>query len=192
MAEISGERPPAKQKSAAREIPETLVLALLFALVIRTFVVEVYQVSGSSMTNTLFDHERVLVNKFTYRILREPQPGDIIVFKYPRQPDRDFIKRVVAVEGDTVELRDGQVFVNGVPFAEAATVRLSSNDFAPYQVPEGSVFVLGDNRNNSEDSRYFGEVPLSNIRGLAFARIWPLNRMGGLAGPEQEDLAQGR
>jgi len=192
MAEIPDEKPQVKRKSAAREMVETLALALLFALVVRTFVVEVYQVSGSSMTNTLYNHERVLVNKFTYKVIREPQPGDVIVFKYPREPNRDFIKRVVAVAGDTVELQDGQVLVNGAPFLEADTVRLSTSDFGPYEVPDGSVFVLGDNRNNSEDSRYFGEVPLDNIRGLAFARIWPLDRVGGLAGPDQGDLAQGR
>jgi len=184
MAETSEERPPVRQKSPLRELLETLVLALLFALVVRTFVAEVYQVSGSSMTNTLFDQQRVLVNKFVYRVLREPQPGDIIVFRYPRQPEREFIKRVVAVAGDTVELRAGQVYVNGEPFPEAPTVRLSHGDFGPYEVPAESVFVLGDNRANSEDSRYFGQVPLTYIRGLAVARIWPVSAVSGLGAPE--------
>jgi len=187
MADVSEERPAVKRKSPVRELVETLVLALLLALVIRTFVVEVYQVSGSSMTNTLHDHERVLVNKFIYHVLRDPEPGDIIVFQYPRQPERDFIKRVVAVAGDTVEMRGGEVYVNGEPFPEVSTVRLSAGDFGPYVVPEDSVFVLGDNRSNSEDSRYFGEVPLEYIRGLAFARIWPISEIGGLASPAQGD-----
>lgn len=186
MADVSEERPAVKRKSPVLELLETLVLALLFALVIRTFVVEVYQVSGHSMTNTLHDHERVLVSKFVYR-LRDPQPGDIVVFRYPRQPERDFIKRVVAVSGDTVEMRGGEVYVNGVLFPEVSTVRMSGGDFGPYVVPEDSVFVLGDNRSNSEDSRYFGEVPLEYIRGLAFARIWPITEISGLASPAQGD-----
>jgi len=180
------EKSPVPRKSPLQELVETLVLALVFALIIRTFVVEVYQVSGHSMTNTLHDHERVLVNKFIYRF-RDPQPGDIIVFKYPRQPDRGFIKRVVAVEGDAVEIRGGKVYVNGELFPEVDTVRMSGGDFGPYVVPEDSVFVLGDNRSNSEDSRYFGEVPIENIRGLAVARIWPLSAIGALASPAQGD-----
>ncbi|MBY6275452.1 signal peptidase I [Symbiobacterium thermophilum] len=186
MADVPDERPAVRRKSPLREVLETLVLALLFALIIRTFVVEVYQVSGSSMTNTLYDQERVLVNKFIYKLVRDPRPGDIIVFKYPRQPERDFIKRVVAVAGDTVEMRGGVVYVNGEPFNEAPTVRLSAGDFGPVVVPPDSVFVLGDNRSNSEDSRYFGEVPLSHIRGLAVARIWPLTEISALAPPAAE------
>lgn len=187
MAEITEVPPRGSRKSPMRELLETIILALVVALVIRTFVVEVYRVDGSSMENTLHSEERVLVNKFIFRFgLRPPHPGDIIVFQYPKQPDRDFIKRVVAVAGDTVEIRGGKVFVNGRPFPEAATVRLSNRDFGPYQVPPNSVFVLGDNRNNSEDSRYFGEVPLANIRGLAFARIWPLGRISGFTNPVTE------
>ncbi len=185
MTDAPEARPAARRRSPLRDVLETLVLALLFAFVIRTFVVEVYQVSGNSMTNTLHDQERVLVNKFIYKI-RDPQPGDIIVFKYPRQPDREFIKRVVAVGGDTVEMRGGVVYVNGEPFNEAPTVRLSAGDFGPVVVPPDSVFVLGDNRSNSEDSRYFGEVPLSHIRGLAVARIWPLTEISALALPAAE------
>jgi signal peptidase I len=187
MAEITEVPPRGSRKSPMRELLETIILALVVALVIRTFVVEVYRVDGSSMENTLHSEERVLVNKFIFRFgLRPPQPGDIIVFQYPKQPDRDFIKRVVAVAGDTVEIRGGRVFVNGKPFPEAATVRLSNRDFGPYPVPPNAVFVLGDNRNNSEDSRYFGEVPLERIRGLAFARIWPLPRISGFANPVKE------
>lgn len=181
MAEITEVPASRKRKSPLRELGETLILALLVALVIRGFVVEVYRVDGSSMEHTLRTREQVLVNKFIYRF-RSPQPGDVIVFKYPKQPDRDFIKRVVAVAGDTVELRSGLVYVNGQPFPEVETVRMTTQNFAPHAVAPNSVWVLGDNRNNSEDSRYFGEVPLENIRGLAFARFWPLTRMGKLAG----------
>lgn len=187
MAEITEVPPRGSRKSPMRELLETIVLALLVALVIRTFIVEVYRVDGSSMENTLRTEERVLVNKFLYKFhLREPRPGDIIVFQYPKQPDRDFIKRVVAVTGDTVEMKDGQVFVNGQPFPEASTVRMTTHDYGPYRVPPDSVFVLGDNRNNSEDSRYFGQVPLANVRGLAFGRIWPLTRLSGFANPVTE------
>lgn len=184
MAEITEVPPPGARKSPRRELFETVILALIVALVIRHFVVEVYRVDGSSMENTLHTEERVLVNKFIYRWqIRSPQHGDIIVFQYPRQPDRDFIKRVVAVAGDRVELREGRVYVNGVLFPEAATVRMTDQDMGPVTVPADSVWVLGDNRTNSEDSRFFGEVPLRNIRGLAFARIWPLTRIGGFANP---------
>ncbi|MFZ5827972.1 MAG: signal peptidase I [Bacillota bacterium] len=184
MAEITEVPPPGKRKSPLRELLETIILALVVALVIRTFVVEVYRVDGSSMENTLHTEERVLVNKFLFRWgIREPEHGDIIVFQYPRQPDRDFIKRVVAVAGDTVELREGKVYVNGILFPEVPTVRMTDQDFPPRVVPEGAVWVLGDNRNNSEDSRYFGQVPLRNIRGLAFARIWPLSRASGFTNP---------
>lgn len=186
MAEITEVPPPGKRKSPMRELLETIIMALLVALVIRTFVVEVYRVDGSSMENTLHTEERVLVNKFLYRLFRDPQPGDVIVFQYPRQPDRDFIKRVVAVGGDTVEMRAGEVYVNGKLFPEVSTVRMTNQDLTPRTVPAESVWVLGDNRNNSEDSRYFGQVPLKNIRGLAFARIWPLSRISGLVNPVKE------
>lgn len=183
MAEITEVPPPGKRKSPLRELLETVILALLIALVIRTFVVEVYRVQGSSMANTMASGERVLVNKFIYDWLRLPRQGDIIVFQYPRQPDRDFIKRVVAVAGDKVEIKAGKVYVNGRLMPEAPTVIMTDQDFPEYPVPPDSVFVLGDNRNNSEDSRFFREVPLKNIRGLAFLRIWPLARVSGFVNP---------
>lgn len=192
MAEITEVPPPGKRKSPMRELIETVILALIVALVIRTFVVEVYRVDGSSMENTLHTEERVLVNKFIY-LIREPSYGEIIVFQYPRQPERDFIKRVVAVAGDTVELRAGQVYVNEKLYPEVTTVRMTDQDMQAKVVPDGSVWVLGDNRNNSEDSRIFGQVPLKNIRGLAMARIWPLNRLSGFANPvEDSGVSLGR
>jgi len=173
VAEITEVPPPGKRKGPIRELVETIILALIIALAIRTFAVEVYRVEGNSMETTLHSGERVLVNKFLYKWLRPPKPGEIIVFRYPVEPDRDFIKRVVAVAGDTVEIRVGKVYVNGQLFPEAPTARVSDEDSDPRLVPPDSVWVLGDNRNNSEDSRWFGEVPLQNIRGLAFFRIWP-------------------
>ncbi len=164
-----------KRKNPIREVVETVVIALLIALVIRTFVVEVFVVDGRSMEPTLKTGERLLVNKFTYR-LNEPQPGEVIVFRYPRQPDRDFIKRVMAVPGDKIEIKRGHVFVNGQEVAEPYLQFRGEGDWPVREVPPESVWVLGDNRNNSEDSRYFGEVPLKNIKGRAFFRFWPLGR----------------
>lgn len=176
MADITEIPPRGKRKGPVRELIEVVVLAVLIALVIRTVGVEVYRVQGSSMETTLHDGERVLVNKFLYWI-RPPRPGDIIVFRYPRQPDRDFIKRIVALAGDKVEMRAGKVYVNGQLFTEAPGVRLSEEDSDKVEtVPPDSVWVLGDNRNNSEDSRIFHAVPLENIRGMAFFRVWPLSR----------------
>lgn len=186
MAQITEVPPPGKRKTPMREIIETVILALVIALVIRTWVVEVYRVQGLSMESTLHHGERVLVNKFLYAWVRSPRPGDIVVFRYPRQPDRDFIKRVVGVAGDKVEIKAGRVYVNGRQLPEAPTVRASDQDFPVATVPENSVWVLGDNRNNSEDSRYFGEVPLGNIRGEAFFRIWPPLRASGFVNPVAE------
>ena len=178
MADITEVPPPGKRKSPTREVLETLALALIIALVIRWQLVEVYRVEGTSMEATLHSGERVLVNKFTYRYVRGPKPGDIVVFQYPKEPDRDFIKRVVAVAGDSVEIREGKVYVNGQLFSEAPSVRLSEEDSpAEVTVPPDSVWVLGDNRNNSEDSRWFGPVSLAYIRGMAFFRVWPLSHM---------------
>jgi signal peptidase I len=190
MADITEVPPPGKRKTPMRELLETVILAILIAVVVRTFVVEVYRVQGTSMETTLHNDERVLVNKFLFKLVRQPEPGDVIVFQYPRQPDRDFIKRVVAVAGDRVEMREGKVYVNGQPFPEAPGVRLSDEDLEGVKVvPADNVWVLGDNRSNSEDSRYFGPVPLENIRGLAFVRIWPLQRICGFVNPV--DLAVG-
>lgn len=185
MAQITEVPPPGKRKTPLRELIETLVLALVIALVIRTFIVEVYKVEGSSMESTMHTGERVLVNKFLFQWVRPPQPGDIIVFKYPRQPDRNFIKRVVAVAGDKVEMKAGKVYVNQRIFLEAATVLPTDQDAPAAVVPEDSIWVMGDNRNNSEDSRYFGEVPLQNIRGLAFFRFWPPQNISGFVNPVQ-------
>lgn len=190
MAQITEVPPPGNRKSPTRELLETVIVALAIALALRLFVVEVYYVDGSSMEATLHDHERVLVNKFLYRF-RMPKPGEVIVFQYPRQPDRDFVKRVVAVAGDTVEMRAGKVYVNDQLFTEAPSALLSDDDSDKKTVPPDSVWVLGDNRNNSEDSRMFGPVPLENIRGLAFFRIWPLGRLCRFTNPEEHPAGGG-
>lgn len=186
MADITEIPHRGKRKNPIRELVETLVLAVIIALVIRSFVVEVYHVEGPSMESTLHTGQRVLVNKLIYR-LRKPQPGDIVVFQYPKDPERDFIKRVVAVAGDRVELREGKVYVNGRLFPEAPGARLSDEDSEqPEVVPMGSIWVLGDNRVNSDDSRMFGSVSLQYVRGEAFFRIWPLGSICRFVNPVAE------
>lgn len=155
---------------------ETLLVALVLALVVRAFVVESFIVDGPSMRPTLESRERLLVNKFVYRF-RDPRPGEIIIFRYPLQPDRDFVKRVLAVGGETVQLVDGQVIVDGKPVREPYVFNKGRSDYPKVVVPPGYVFVLGDNRTNSEDSRIFGFVHRRFIKGKAFLRWWPPGRL---------------
>ncbi|MBS3938011.1 MAG: signal peptidase I [Peptococcaceae bacterium] len=166
---------PKTWKSELFEWGKAFALAVILALVIRMFLVEVYVVDGHSMQPTLLHEERVLVNKFTYRIA-EPSSLDVIVFRYPKEPWRDFIKRIVAVEGQTVEVREGKVFVNGQALDEPYLQSPTHGVFGPEVVPEGTVFVMGDNRNFSLDSRdvSVGFVPLGNVKGKAMGVFWPL------------------
>ncbi len=128
------------------------------------------------MEPTLHDSERLFVNKLVYRF-RPPARGDIIVFRYPRSPDRDFIKRVVAIGGETVEIVEGRVLVNGRFLEEEYGTIPDHTHYPRTEVPSGCLFVLGDNRRNSEDSRFFGFVPLENVKGRAFLLYWPLERL---------------
>lgn len=167
-------------KSALREIVETVLVALVIALLIRHFIVEVFVVEGHSMEPTLHHGERLLVNKFIYRF-RAPQRGDIIVFRYPYGSGRDFIKRVIAVGGDRVEARDDVVYVNGKPLDEPYLRYRHTGTWAPRVIPPGFLWVMGDNRDNSEDSRVFGEISLQYVKGKAFLRFWPFQRWSTLA-----------
>ncbi len=167
---------PGTRRRAALELVETIAVALVLALLVRAFVLESFLVIGYSMEPTLHNGERLFVNKLVYRI-REPQRGDIVVFRYPFNPSRDFIKRVVAVAGETVEIREGRVFVDGRFLMEPY---VQSQDFATHPavlVPPGHVYVLGDNRRNSEDSRVFGPFPTRYVKGRAFLLYWPLSRL---------------
>ena len=152
----------------------TLTSAALMALVIRYFIVEHYVVDGPSMLPTLHDGEHLLVNKIVY-FLREPAHGEIIVFRYPRDHTRDFIKRVIAVGGDTIEITDGHVFVNDVLMNEDYIAEKTRTEYPKQTVPEGTIFVCGDNRRNSLDSRFpdVGFVPLELVKGKASVIIWP-------------------
>lgn len=169
------------RKSPLREWAETLAVAVVVALLIRGFVVQVYLVEGVSMEPTLHSSERLLVNKFIYRF-RDPAPGEIVVLQDPTQ-GRELIKRVIAVAGETVEVRSGVVYVDGRPLDEPYknTLYTQYADTPPVLVPEGTIYVMGDNRGRSYDSRMMGPVSIDNVDGKAFFMFWPLNRFA--AGP---------
>ena len=153
----------------------TLVSAAVYATLIVTFGVQVARVEGQSMAPTLENQDRLIVNKFAY-VIGTPRPGDIVMLNYPRDPDKSFVKRVIAEEGDRVKIEDGRVYVND---------RLMADDFVPPEyrshddhpeilIPPGYYYVLGDHRNNSSDSREWGMVPKKYITGRVQLRWWPI------------------
>lgn len=161
----------------------SIIIAVALAFCIRTFLVEPYMVDGSSMYPSLKHQERLIVNKLG-GFISEPQRGEIIVFRYPKDQTRDYIKRVIAVGGDTVEMVNGKVFVNGQQLVENYIYKQDPkgpnlSDFPKSTVPMDTVFVLGDNRNNSADSRFrdVGFVPLSLVKGRAVCAFWPISSM---------------
>jgi signal peptidase I len=161
------------------ELVHDLSVAVLFCFFLITFVAQAFRVQGTSMLPLLEDGERIIVNKFIYRF----QPidrGDVVVFWYPKDPSVSFIKRVVGVPGDMVELRSGLLHVNGRRIEEQY-LRPQFNDgetHTPVEVSKGYYYVLGDHRNSSNDSRNWGEVPEKYIYGKAFFRFWPLSKSG--------------
>jgi signal peptidase I len=178
----SGEerRPPRKKSGGALEY--LVILLVSFALVfgfVRPFVMEAFWIPSGSMIPTLEIGDRVLVNKFIYRFM-EPRRGDIIVFQSVDNPDEDLIKRVVGLPGDTIAVRRGHLLLNGERQKEPyLNKKLPDRSFyAKTKVPKGHVFVMGDNRGNSADSRVFGPLPKKNIEGEAFLRFWPPHRIG--------------
>lgn len=158
-----------------KEWGTSFVVAIALAMLIRTFIVELYMVEGPSMTPTLLNGERLVVSKFIYRF-QKPVKGEVVIFRYPRDPSRDFIKRVIATAGDTIEIRDGRVFVNGQLLDEDYIKEKTRGSYPLSTVPAGTVFVMGDNRNNSEDSRFpeVGFVPLELLKGKAILVFWPV------------------
>jgi signal peptidase I len=163
--------------NTVRDILETVLIALLIAVLVRAFVIERFLVDGPSMEPTLWDSQSLLVNKLAYRF-SSPKRGDIVVFRYPLDPQRDYVKRCVAVGGDSVEMRLGRLYVNG-QLKEEPYVRFPGLfEMKSVTVPEDSIFVMGDHRTNSEDSRMFGPVKLSLVKGKAVLVIWPLKDMG--------------
>jgi signal peptidase I len=155
----------------------SILIAVVLALFIRYFIVELYLVEGPSMRPTLVNGERLVVNKFIY-YFKTPQRGEIIVFRYPRDPSRDFIKRVIGVPGDMIEVRDGRVFRNGELLEEPYILEVTRGGMPASKVPEGHLFMMGDNRNNSEDSRSraVGFVPYEMVKGKAVMVFWPLGQ----------------
>jgi signal peptidase I len=154
---------------------KTLVSAAVYAILIVTFGFQVARVEGQSMAPTLEDQDRLIVNKLVYRI-GEPRRGDIVMLYYPLNPDKSFVKRVIAEEGDTVRIVDGRVYVNDIPLKDdyVPSEFRSHDDWGPQVIPEGYDFVMGDHRNNSSDSRHWGMVPKRYIIGKVQLRWWPV------------------
>jgi signal peptidase I len=154
---------------------KTLMSAAVYAVLIVTFGFQVARVEGQSMAPTLEDQDRLIVNKLVYRI-SDPRRGDIVMLYYPLNPDKSFVKRVIAEEGDTVRIVDGRVYVNDIPLKDdyVPPEFRSHDDWGPQVIPEGYYFVMGDHRNNSSDSRTWGFVPKKYIIGKVQLRWWPV------------------
>ena len=186
-----------KKKSGLRENVEAILLAIVIALFIRTFIVQAFKIPSGSMMETLLIGDHILVNKFVYGIkipftdktlipIGDPKREDIIVFKYPEDPDLDFIKRVIGMPGDVIEIRNKKVFVNDElmetdysRFTDSKSIpaSLTTRDhLGPIIVPPNALFVLGDNRDNSKDSRFWGFVDYSAVKGKAFMIYWSWNK----------------
>ncbi len=195
-----------QKKSVVREYFESIVIAVILALFVRTWAVQAFKIPTGSMENNLLIGDHLLVNKFVFAPslgageravlpMREIRRGDIVVFKYPDEPDRDFIKRVIGLPGESLELRNKRVYVNGTPLEESYvhfldpeghSQEVTSFDvrerYGPVRVPEGQYFVMGDNRDNSQDSRYWGFLPRSYIKGKALMIYWSYDSQGGGSG----------
>lgn len=170
-----------KKKSLLREYAEALFLALLLALFIRTFVVQAFKIPSGSMIPTLLVGDQILVDKLVYKF-RKPERGDIMVFKYPEDETRDFIKRLIGLPGDKLEIRNRVVYINDKPLDETAYAYHEStsngyysdvrDNFGPSLIPEKKYFMMGDNRENSQDSRFWGFLDEDKIVGRAFIIYW--------------------
>ncbi|GAB4295316.1 MAG: signal peptidase I [Desulfuromonadia bacterium] len=192
---LAGE--PPRKKHLIREYAESIIVAVILALIIRTFIVQAFKIPSGSMEDTLLIGDHLLVCKFFYGTkvpfidkkflpIRDPKRGDVIVFEYPEDPSKDFIKRVVGTPGDVVEGRDKKVYVNGQLYVDPHEVHKEStiiprdqnprDNFGPITVPPDSYFVMGDNRDRSYDSRFWGFVPSAKIKGLAFIKYWSWDR----------------
>src|SRR5947199_1206265 len=165
---------------AILEIIQALALAVIISVVLNLFVVQVTEVRQRSMETTLLQNDRVLVSKVDYRFT-SPQPGDIVVFNPTIDTSIPYVKRIVAVAGETVELRDGNLYVNGklrfFPEAHGVSLQQSPDIKYPYKVPDGYFFAMGDNRQSSQDSRFFGAQPYNRIIGKVILRFWPPDRL---------------
>jgi len=167
-------------RKVIKEIFTTVLLAFILALLIRTYVVEARVIPSGSMLPTIQQWDRVLVNKLVYNF-KEPERGDIIVFEAPVNmgENQDFIKRVIGLPGETVEIKKGKVYINGKPLEEDYILEAPNYDFGPVKVPPDCLFVLGDNRNASYDSHLWNVwLHIDKVKGEAFLRYWPPNRIG--------------
>jgi len=192
---LSAEKKPEKKsgkksKSGLRENIEAILIAIVRALFIRTFVIQAFKIPSGSMKQTLQIGDHILVNKFIYGVkipffqktmvpVKDPERGDTVVFKFPEEPEKDFIKRVVGLAGDTIEIRSKKVYINREPLNHDFGIHTDPHmdigrprdNFGPIVVPDNSLFVMGDNRDGSHDSRFWGLVPEGNLVGKAFM-IW--------------------
>lgn len=173
------EIPKAKPKPLWRELLRVVLVTTGLFFFVETFVVQGFRVYGGCMEPNLQTGEQLLGNKLVYR-LELPARGDIIVFRYPRDPERVYVKRIIGVPGDTVAIRRGIVFLNGRRLSEPYVMKMPHGSFRSTHVPPASYFVLGDNRDQSSDSRDWGVVPRENIEGKAWLRYWPVSRAGSL------------
>lgn len=153
------------------------VKALVFFLFLQTYVVQGFVIEGACMEPALHSHEKIIVNKMIYSV-HEPEVGEVVVFSYPLEPEKDFIKRVVGVPGDMLEIQDGYLFRNGERMLEPYVQEYVFGSYGPVKVPEGKLCVMGDNRNNSHDSRSWGLLDKALIKGRAEVKFWPFNSAG--------------
>ncbi|MCK9274550.1 MAG: signal peptidase I [Syntrophales bacterium] len=189
-----------RHKEVIKEYTKTIIIAILIALFIRTFIVQAFKIPSGSMKETLLIGDHILVNKFIYGVkiplvrktlipVSEPGRGDVVVFIYPMDRSKDFIKRVMAVAGDTIEIRDKKIFINGTHYEDGHGVYKDTliqprslqprDNFGPVRVPDGHIFVMGDNRDQSYDSRFWGFVNLEDVLGKAFIIYWSWNKKAG-------------
>jgi signal peptidase I len=185
-----------KTKSKFVEYAEAIVIAILVAFFIRTFVVQAFKIPSGSMKPTLLIGDHLLVNKFMYGVkipfirktllsISEPKRGDVVVFIYPEDRSKDFIKRVIGVGGDTIEIRNKKIFLNGLPYQDVHGVYADDfvipgaiqprDNFGPFKVPQGTLFTMGDNRDQSYDSRFWGVVDIKDVLGKAMIIYWSWN-----------------
>jgi signal peptidase I len=189
------------RRSTAREYVEAILWALVLTALLRTFVIQAFRIPSESMVKTLLVGDFLFVNKFEYGAkipfthlrlpgLRKPRRGDVIVFRSPRDPGKDLVKRCIAVGGQTIEIKDKTVVVDGRPLDEPYVIHIDPNirpaaldprdNFGPYTVPSGDLFMMGDNRDNSEDSRYLGPVDMDLVKGRAMFFYWSWDAKEGM------------
>lgn len=180
-AACSGKDNSDSSSKEMKEWAQAIITAVVLALLIRMFLFEIILVDGSSMEPTLYDRNRVFVNKIGY-LIGEPQHGDVIIFKTPEGNQSNYVKRLIGLPGDRIRIENGIVYLNNQPLDEPYIADPPYNDYAEATVPEGTFFALGDNRNDSKDSRDFriGFVPRENLVGKAVWRIWPLDSLSGI------------